>query len=219
MFSLPYDAKSIRLDVYVEDGNRVFNLEMQTVDRKDLPRRSRYYQGLIVLNIIEKGESYKKLKDSFVIFICTFDPFDRELPEYFFENICHDDMTLKLNDGTRKVFYNSTAYSKVEDDDVRAFLKYVNGESSDNPFVQELESKVKQVKANKEWRLEYMTLLMREQEIREDAREAALAEARVEEIKSVVDILRTLEIPDEAIIKQLMKKYQLSEDDAEAYVD
>ena len=41
------DAKSIRLDVYIEDGNRVFNLEMQTTNKRNLPKRSRYYQGMI----------------------------------------------------------------------------------------------------------------------------------------------------------------------------
>lgn len=58
------DAKSIRLDVYIEDGNRVFDLEMQTTDKRNLPKRSRYYQGMIDLNTIEKGENYKKLKES-----------------------------------------------------------------------------------------------------------------------------------------------------------
>lgn len=43
---IKWDAKSIRLDVYVEDGNWVFNLEMQTTNRKELPKRSRYYQGM-----------------------------------------------------------------------------------------------------------------------------------------------------------------------------
>ena len=55
------DAKSVRLDVYLEDGNRVFDLEMQTTDKGNLPKRSRYYQGMIDLNTIEKGENYKKL--------------------------------------------------------------------------------------------------------------------------------------------------------------
>ena len=40
------DAKSVRLDVYVEDGNRIFDLEMQATNKKNLPYRSRYYQGM-----------------------------------------------------------------------------------------------------------------------------------------------------------------------------
>ena len=48
---------------------------MQTTKKDNLPKRMRYYQGMIDLNILEKGESYKALKKSFVIFICTFDLF------------------------------------------------------------------------------------------------------------------------------------------------
>ena len=52
-------SKGIRLDIYLEDDdNTVFNLEMQTTTYKELPKRSRYYQGIIDLNMIEKGESY-----------------------------------------------------------------------------------------------------------------------------------------------------------------
>ena len=57
----------------------------------------------------------------------------------------------------------------------------MNGEKSDHPFVKELEKKVEQVKANKEWRLEYMTLLMREEEIREEARKEGILLGREEE--------------------------------------
>ena len=46
-------SKDIRLDIYVEDDdNTVFNLEMQTTTYKELPKRSRYYQGIIDLNMI-----------------------------------------------------------------------------------------------------------------------------------------------------------------------
>ena len=63
------DAKSVRLDVYVKDGNNtVYNIEMQPVKRDNLPKRSRYYQGMIDLELIEKGEYYSKLNRSYVIF-------------------------------------------------------------------------------------------------------------------------------------------------------
>lgn len=68
------DAKSVRLDIYVEDGKEtVYNIEMQTTENRNLPRRTRYYQGMIDLNILEKGDNYKDLKRSFVIFVCTFE--------------------------------------------------------------------------------------------------------------------------------------------------
>ena len=43
---LSADAKSVRLDIYVEDEkNTVYNIEMQTVENRNIPRRTRYYQG------------------------------------------------------------------------------------------------------------------------------------------------------------------------------
>lgn len=65
------DARSVRLDVYVRDGEgTAYNIEMQAVDTKELPKRSRYYQGMIDLQLLDKNQSYKELNKSFVIFIC-----------------------------------------------------------------------------------------------------------------------------------------------------
>ena len=45
---LSADAKSVRLDIYVEDEkNTVYNIEMQTVENRNIPRRTRYYQGIM----------------------------------------------------------------------------------------------------------------------------------------------------------------------------
>jgi len=89
------DAKSVRLDVYVKDDkDTVYNIEMQTSPQSYLPKRSRYYQGMIDLNLIEKGELYDKLNTSYVIFICTFDPFNKGRHVYHFENRCIDDPAL-----------------------------------------------------------------------------------------------------------------------------
>lgn len=56
------DARSVRLDVYVKDDkDKVYDIEMQVADTKELPRRSRYYQGMLDLQLIDKGQSYKRL--------------------------------------------------------------------------------------------------------------------------------------------------------------
>ena len=56
-----YDSKGIRLDVYVKDETgRVFDIEMQCTNGVDdeLAKRTRYYQGMIDMEILEKGELY-----------------------------------------------------------------------------------------------------------------------------------------------------------------
>lgn len=217
------DAKSIRLDVYLEDGDRVFNVEMQVAYQHELAKRARYYQSMIDLNTIEKGESYRKLKESYVIFICMFDPFGKGNAQYSFENICLEEETLKLKDGTHKIFFNAPAYGASENADIRDFLKYVNGESgSKNPFVKKIEEKVRSVKESKEWRLEYMTLYEREQDIREESLELGLQQGlqqgRQEGIKAMIAALKAIKAPEPAIVEQLVKLYRLTQEQAKEYL-
>ena len=50
------DARSVRLDVYVKDEKEaVYDIEMQVSNTGELPKRSRYYQGMIDLQLIDKG--------------------------------------------------------------------------------------------------------------------------------------------------------------------
>ena len=79
---LTSDGKGIRLDVYLEDGETVYDLEMQTTISKDLPKRTRYYQGMIDLNLINRGAAYSELKESYVVFICLEDLFKRDRSIY-----------------------------------------------------------------------------------------------------------------------------------------
>ena len=141
------DAKSVRLDVYVKDDkDTVYNIEMQTSPQSYLPKRSRYYQGMIDLNLIEKGELYDKLNTSYVIFICTFDPFDRGRPMYTFRNLCIEDKTLELGDRSTKIFLNSKGQSESLDPDIAAFLRYVDGKAAEGTFTKEVNQEVIRVK-------------------------------------------------------------------------
>ena len=172
---LTVDAKSVRLDVYVEDAvHTVYNVEMQTTREKYLPKRSRYYQGMIDLNLIEKGEHYKKLKRSYVIFVCTFDPFHRGRHKYTFENLCLEDRELHLGDETIKVFINTRGTQDDVSEEVKEIFEYFNGAEATGEYAKELHQEVIRVKQNKEWRLEYMTLLLREREKYEEGLERGI---------------------------------------------
>ena len=82
------DARSVRLDVYVrDDRDTVYNIEMQTVNTKELPKRSRYYQSMMDLQLLDHGQSYKKLNQCYIIFICLTDIFERGRHIYTFKNI------------------------------------------------------------------------------------------------------------------------------------
>lgn len=105
--TITYDGKGVRLDVYLEDEERVFDIEMQTEPKTNLPKRSRYYQGMMDLNLIEKGADYNELRESYVIFLCLKDPFDANESVYTFENRCIEVEGLRLKDASTKIFINA----------------------------------------------------------------------------------------------------------------
>ena len=170
VIDLNINKKSVRLDVYVEDNNKIYNIEMQTTNKKDLAKRTRYYQGMIDLNAIEKGAYYNELKESYIIFICTFDPFKKGLSKYTFENICLQDKSLFLNDKTQKIFFNVKAYEKEANKKIKDFLQYINGnfKNSNHNLLKLIDEEIQKVKMNKDWRIEFMTLYMKELEARQE---------------------------------------------------
>ena len=220
---LSLQAKGIRLDVYVEDDqNTVFNLEMQTSDGANLPKRMRYYQGMIDLNILEKGENYKNLKKSFVIFICTFDLFGLGRHVYTFENRCIEDLELPLGDDTTKIILNTKGTLDDVSPEMKKLLNYIDGEAPSDEFTEELEQAVKKVRDNEKWRLDYMTLQMSYQEKFEQGLEQGLErglERGIEQgISGTIKILAGLDYSDEQIAEQLIKQFAIDEEQAYKYI-
>ena len=152
-------AKGIRLDVYVEDDqNTVFNLEMQTSDNRNLPKRMRYYQGVIDLNILQKGQDYTKLKKSYVIFICTFDPFGEGRHIYTFCNICQENTALTLDDDAVKIILSTKGTMDDVSPEMKRILDYIDGKGASDEYTKQLEEAVRSARQNERWRLDYMTL-------------------------------------------------------------
>ena len=169
---MTYDGKGVRFDVYVEDDDTVYDIEMQTSITADIPKRIRYYQGMIDLNLITAGESYKKLKKTFIIFICLKSPFDGfNLPIYTFSEICEQDNRVHLNDDTVKIIINAAGDRSLVSQEMAQFLDYVSGNAAEGGFVKKLDMAVDVVKTKKELEVEYMTLRMKLQEEREEGRE------------------------------------------------
>lgn len=168
-------GRGIRLDVYVEDDkNTIYDIEMQTTKQKDLPKRSRYYQGMIDMNIIERGDRFEALKKTFIIFICLSDPFDKGRHIYTFETRCKEDLSLSLGDEITKVFLNPNGVLDDVSPEMDAFLKYLKSGIAESDFTRKLEVQVQDAVNHKEWRTEYMTLYMRDLEKKDEGRNETL---------------------------------------------
>ena len=161
---LEIGKRGIRLDVYIADSNRVFDLEMQTTDKKNLGCRMRYYQSLIDAELQDKGANFNDLKESNIIFFCTFDPFRRGLPQYTFCNSCEELPDLKLSDKCKKIAYNVNAFEKVDDEKIRKLLEFISTGKSETPLTNKICKELRRVQGNEEWRAEYMTWEMVKQD-------------------------------------------------------
>ncbi len=150
-------SKSVRFDVYTKDDNRIFDVEIQTVNKTNLPKRARYYQSIIDVSNLNSGLDYDELKDTYIIFICLNDLFGKGHHVYTFKNICEEDRTTILNDGTYKVFFNASACDKIESREERAFFEFLTGNSAETKFTKRLSEKMLLARKNLEWRNQFMT--------------------------------------------------------------
>ena len=153
---IAFGNKGIRLDVYAKNCTQAFNLEMQTSDTKELPERARYYQGSIDVDSLNSGEKYKELKDSYVIFICIKDIFEKGLACYSFENLCRENTSIHLNDRAFKYFFIAQNYDKILNEKQKAFLQLVLGQKASNNFTRRIEELTEEAKHNTQWRRQYM---------------------------------------------------------------
>ena len=152
------DSHGVRLDVYVKDTNKIFDVEMQATDTKDLPERARYYQGVMDIDTLGAGQQYKELKDSHVIFICMEDIFENGLPACTFENVCAEDGRTRLNDRAYKHFFIAQNCAKMaKDKDIREFFEFLLSNKPKSAFTAELRDYATDATHNTQWRIQYMT--------------------------------------------------------------
>lgn len=126
VIDVDHDAKSIRLDVYVKESGRIYDIEIQVADTKELPERARFYSSAIDLDTLTKGKNFRNLPDSHIIFICMEQIFESNLPIYTFENLCLEDKKTKLNDRAYKHFFIAPTCAKmIKDKEVKSFFEFL----------------------------------------------------------------------------------------------
>ncbi len=186
-----YLSHAIRMDLYVEDSNgQIFNVEVQTSDKHNLPKRMRYYQSVIDVDILSPGNDYNDLKQSYVIFICNYDPHSQGRYLYMFENRCIQDPDLAFDDQTMKVIVNTKGNTGEISDKLKEFLNYLDSGIITGEYTRQLKDAVEMVKVNEERRHEYMVMKIREMEIINKGKAEGIDQNRIESIKSIMKNLK-----------------------------
>ena len=167
-------SKYVKLDMYLEDENgRVVDTEMQNKSnnkmvQEELPLRIRYYQGMIDQEILSTGTDYIFLKETYIIFICTYDPFGKGKYVYHFHMACDEDESIQLHDKMNWIFYNTTADLSEVPEGIKKFLNYVENEHAEDEFTRLLDKEVKNARLNEEWRSEYLKTYVNDMDMRRE---------------------------------------------------
>ena len=167
-------SKYVKLDMYLEDENgRVVDTEMQNKSnnkmvQEELPLRIRYYQGMIDQEILSSGTDYIFLKETYIIFICTYDPFGKGKYVYHFHMTCDEDESIQLHDKMNWIFYNTTADLSDAPEGIKKFLSYVENEHAEDEFTRLLDKEVKSARLNEEWRSEYLKTYVNDMDMKRE---------------------------------------------------
>lgn len=173
------EYKGIRLDVFATDENNTrYNVEMQIVDKHNLPLRSRYYHSQMDMEILARGEPYQNLPSCIVIFICDYDPFDKGLCCYTVEHRCKESGEI-VDDDTGTVFLNTCGNNRNEiSPELARFLDFVHAdleksqEKSPDPYITQLQESIQEIKVSREMGVRYVLFTEKLEEEYKDGYEA-----------------------------------------------
>ena len=184
------EYRGVRLDIYARDEKHThYNVEMQARRQADLGKRSRYYHSQIDMECLKKGLSYEELPDTFVIFICDFDPFGCGLYYYSFQNECQEDTHAKLCDGNKTIFLSTRGKNKEQmPQSLVKFLKFVEADLTESEqdlgdeLVKHFQDSIREIKTSREMGERYMLF----EELLKEERQEGLAQGRQENAREYI---------------------------------
>lgn len=203
------DRHGIQLDAYIKEVvdelngamidaeiiPNIYDIEPNnTYERKSLPKRMRYYHGLIDTKLLSAGAGYDKLPNVCIIFILPYDPFDKNRMVYTVQNRCLEDDSIPYDDGARKIFLYTRGTEGNPRQSLRDMLKYIEKSTADNITNQDIASVselVNKVKKRKEVGINYMKSWEIEQMARDEGYTAG-HEAGQEEMQEKITKLTLL---------------------------
>ena len=189
------DRHGIRLDAYIEDwstlSSDIANAELcpdiydiepnKTSEKAMLPKRMRYYHGLIDSHLLDTGKTYDTLPSVFIITILPYDPFGQNRMVYTIKNCCVEVPELPYDDGAVKIFLYTKGTEGNPGKELRDMLKYIEETTEQNitnPDIAAIHEAVSQAKQSREVGINYMKSWEWEDMIRKEATAEGRAEGR-----------------------------------------
>ena len=127
-------------------------------DTHVLPKRSRYYQALLDIDLLQKGQPYDLLPPTFIIFICVFDFFEQDNYVYTFKKCCLENRKLELPDEATTMILNTKGTHGAISKDIKSFYDYVNNHIVTTDFTKQIDDEIHYLKLDTKVRREFMLM-------------------------------------------------------------
>lgn len=159
------ENRQIRLDVYaIDEDDVVYDTEPQKQNTKNLPKRSRLYQGLIDSNLLPPGSiDFNALNTVIIIMIMPFDLFGYELYQYTFRMKYEEISELELEDGATRIFLNSHGkHPEFVNPELIELLEYMEkstdtvAKKCESKRIHQMHERITKLKSSKEMEIKYM---------------------------------------------------------------
>ena len=151
-------TRGVRFDAVVQDDQKCnYNIEIKMANNDNLGKQARYYQSQIDNETLMKGETFHKLKESFVIFLCAFDPFSYGLRRYQFHHYEDSIRDLRLDTHSHVLFINSKGTKGEISNDLAGIIDVMNQKPNQtNPLASRLMKEIDYYNQDSEKRRELM---------------------------------------------------------------
>ena len=178
------DKHGVRLDALAKADEQWAAIEMQTWKEPALGKRSRYYRCNMDLDQLAAGADYAALKRSFVIFICTYDPFGQDRPVYYFQSWDVKN-SLNIGDAAFTIVLNTKCSPEKVPTELQAFYDYMNdpAKCEGSQLVKDIDERVHKYNSQ-EWRVRRM----RFDELRRAEYEKGIADT-TEQLNKLISLL------------------------------
>ena len=218
------EGRSVILDAYceLEDGRKV-NVEVQNANNTDHQRRVRYYSSVLTTSLMKKGDSFDKVPNICIVYVCNFDIFGLNKSLYVIKRII-DKTEVELDNGLQEIYI-----SPVNDGSLIAELMRVFTESDVYNLKFPVTSEMK-LRFNRETKGEKMTEALRgvyealREEVDRESMKAAMREGMEKSVEEgraegVLSSLVSLVKDGLISVSEAAKRADMSEESFKRYLD
>lgn len=204
--------RSVRVDAYAEGNeDEIFNIEIQRADNDNHVKRVRYNASVITVKCSEPGDRFDHVQELYVVYIADFDVLGNGLTISHAEMICKE-TGVALNDGLHEIFVTTVGNGNGPEKISRLMEEFLNPDMNNHEFPK-MSKRVQEMKNNPAEVTKMCHLV-------EEYGDRRMLEGRAEgRIQEAVESALEYGLSREDVIAKLVKKFGLTEEEANKYYE